>query len=385
MARMFSDPPLQGRKAPAFERSHNPAGDSASALGALNEQVIILRREDIGSDAPVAPALDWSAFDKGEIAVQLKDTEGLADGHVTIRASTLQRLHPALLPIQLETEYLFPISLKTVVLQVQTHMRRITEEIPDPVAAADFDTPIAQVAREDEGYFKLAQAAERKETPTDETAQGKRKISGPVLTPADRPASHAVRRKSRAETTDSETFLRSDVMLPVLSQAARPETEAEQSGYSGSKTKAIEQSALQRRGLERLQEIFLTDEKLDPQQVATLLAGYPKVASAMVLLGNGRVLGGDLPDGYDLETALLAPKIMQSVRAFNRRVGASETSAFTLLSDRPVTLFEHGNVYILISHEGRGLLPGMRERIGEVARALDVLCGSRMHGSTQAV
>ena len=135
-----------------------------------------------------------------------------------------------------------------------------------------------------------------------------------------------------------------------------------------------EQLALKRRGLERLQEIFMTEEKLDAQQVANLLAAFPKVTSAMVMLGDGRVLGGHLPDGYDLETALLAPKVMQSVRAFNPKLGVNQTPAFTLLNDRPVTLFEEGNVYILISHEGRGLLPGMRERIGEVARALDVLC-----------
>ena len=108
--------------------------------------------------------------------------------------------------------------------------------------------------------------------------------------------------------------------------------------------------------------------------MANLLAAFPKVTSAMILLGDGRVLGGNLPDGYDLETALLAPTIMRSIRAFNRRVRVNETAAFTLLGERPVTLFADGNVYILISYEGRGLLPGMRERIGEVARALDALC-----------
>jgi hypothetical protein len=66
---------------------------------------------------------------------------------------------------------------------------------------------------------------------------------------------------------------------------------------------------------------------------------------------------------------------MQSIREFNRNLRSTETSAFTLLGDRPVTLFSEGNVYILISHEGRGLLPGMRERIGEIARALDAVCG----------
>jgi hypothetical protein len=91
--------------------------------------------------------------------------------------------------------------------------------------------------------------------------------------------------------------------------------------------------------------------------------------------GDGTVLGGNLPEGYHLATALLAPVIMRSVQEFNRRLRSNEVSAFTLLGDQPVTLFAEGNVYILVSHQGRGLLPGVRERIGEVARALDALCG----------
>jgi hypothetical protein len=93
-----------------------------------------------------------------------------------------------------------------------------------------------------------------------------------------------------------------------------------------------------------------------------------------VMLGNGTVLGGNLPEGYRLETALQAPVIMQSVREFSRRLKADEVSAFTLLGERPVSLFAERNIYILISHEGRGLLPGMRERISEVAKSLDALC-----------
>jgi hypothetical protein len=105
--------------------------------------------------------------------------------------------------------------------------------------------------------------------------------------------------------------------------------------------------------------------------VANLVAAFPKISSAMVMLADGTVLGGNVPDGYHLETALRAPLIMRSVQEFNRQLRSQETSAFTLLGDIPVTLFVEGNVYILISHQGRGLLPGVRERIGEVARALD--------------
>jgi hypothetical protein len=374
MSRNFANHLPRNRKGFASEHSHGSAGDLAHTFGELNEQVIILCKEDIHADAPAAPPLDWSTFEKGEIAVQLQDTEGLAEGNVTIKASTLQRIHPALLPIQLKSEYLFPVSLKTVVLQVQAYLRQGSEERLSPVGL-DFDTPIAQVAREDEGFFKLAKVAEPKETPIDETTQAKRKIPGPVLTPADRPASSILRKRSPAEPTDSRSPLRLSTMIPASPESACPETEGARAERAGPKIGATTQNSLRRIGLERLREIFMTEDELDACQVARLLAAFPKVKSAMVMLGDGTVLGGNLPEDYHLETALLAPAIMASVREFNRRLRSNETSAFTLLGDPLVTLFAEGNVYILISHKGRGLLPGVRERIGEVARALDALCG----------
>jgi hypothetical protein len=350
-----------------------PSGSSEDlmgSLGELNERVIILCKEDIRSDAPGAPLLDWFAVEKGEIAVQLKDTEGLGDGSVTIKASTLQRLHPALLPIQLEGEYLFPISLKTVVLQVQPYLRQNVGEGPEQVGA-DFDTPIAQVAREDEGFFKLAKMAEPTETPIDPTASVKQTTLGPILTPADRPSSAVARKRTPAIPNHLGASPSSSAVIPLSVQSARPEIKAKWVERSLPNFESLAQNSRKRIGVERLREIFMTEDQLDPAQVANLVAAFPKISSAMVMLADGTVLGGNVPDGYHLETALRAPLIMRSVQEFNRQLRSQETSAFTLLGDIPVTLFVEGNVYILISHQGRGLLPGVRERIGEVAWALD--------------
>jgi hypothetical protein len=289
---------------------------------------------------------------------------------VIIKASTLQRIHPALLPVPLESEYLFPISLKTVVLQVQAHLRQGSEERPNPTGP-DFDTPIAQVAREDNGFFKLAEAIE---PPVDETVQAEPKTPEPVLTPADRPTSPMLRKKFPPEISDSWPSLYSSALIPSSRQSESLETEVGPAGRIGPKKEAIAQNSLRRIGAERLREIFMTEDHLDTRQVAQLLAAFPKVNSAMVMLGDGTLLGGNIPDGYDLETALRdTPVIMRSVQGFNRGLRSHETSAFTLLGDPPVTLFGEGKVYVLISHEGRGLLPGVRERIGEVARALDAV------------
>jgi hypothetical protein len=348
--------------------------EMADPFGELNEQVIILGSEDICLDTPAAPLLDWSTFEKREIALQLKDTEGLAEGKVTVKASTLQRIHPELLPFPLGAEYLFPISLRTVVLQVQDYLRRSSAEKTNPVGS-EFDTPISQVAREDEGFFKLAKGAEPTKTATGEASRTEPKIAGPILTPADRPASATRRKKVDRESSDSKVPGRSTVISPNPVDPWLPESEMGQVERDNRRDEATVKQSLSGIGRERLREIFMTEDQLGASEVADLLAAFPKVNSALLLLGDGTVLGGRLPENYHLETALLAPVIMQSIREFNRNLRSTETSAFTLLGDRPVTLFSEGNVYILISHEGRGLLPGMRERIGEIARALDAVCG----------
>jgi hypothetical protein len=372
MARKFGNHLFRNRQLLGSGHFLSSTSDLPEVFGPLDEQVIILSRGDIRADAPSAPLLDWSTFEKG-IAVQLKDTEGLDVGNVIIKASTLQRIHPALLPAPLESEYLFPISLKTVVLQVQAHLRQGSEETPTLIDP-DFDTPIAQVAREDQGFFKMAKITEATESPRDETTQAERKIPEPMLTPADRPAFPIRRQKLPTEIGDSRPLLSSSGMTPSSRPSEFLGTEAGPVERIGSNMEAMAQNSLKQIGQERLREIFMTEDYLDAPQVAHLLNAFPKVNSAMVMLGDGTVLGGNIPDGYHLETALSdAPVIMRSVLEFNRRLRSDETSAFTLLGDPPFTLFAEGKVLILISHQGRGLLPGVRQRIGEVARALDVV------------
>jgi len=119
-----------------------PAGDSLGGFAAFEEQPILLRQEDIRTDDPKGPHLDWSRLEKGQITVRLKETQGIADGCVTIKASTLQRLCPLFLPQPLQEDFLFPVSLKTVVLQIQAHLQRKSADAAK-AGGPDFDTPIA--------------------------------------------------------------------------------------------------------------------------------------------------------------------------------------------------------------------------------------------------
>jgi hypothetical protein len=356
--------PGQGR-----EQTPSSSGYLPPALSELNEQTIVLRQEDIRGGDPAAPELDWSKVDQGEITLRLKDTEGLLDGRVTVSALTLQRVYPALLAVQLNADYLFPVSLRTVVRQIQAYLN--LGEVMRPIAL-DFDTSIAQAAREDEEFFKLEKLAQPPLVPAEERAETKPMAAEPILTPADRPFAPPSRNKPLEEGTKSK---------PGIAHGS-PDSPG-QSEYVGEKktpanrvrlsVREIAQKPLRRIGLERLQEIFMTEDLLDAGEVAKLVAAFPKVKGSLIMLGNGSVMGGDFPEGYSMESALLAPVVMDTVQEFCQRLKSSKCPAFTMFGNPPVSVFVEGNVCILIAHERRGLLPGMLERIGETARALDAM------------
>ena len=343
----------------------NPSGEFPPAVGELSEQRIVLRQEDIRADDPGAPELAWSKLAGGEIALQMKDTQGIVDGRVTVKASTLQRLYPALLPAQLDADYIFPVCLRTVVLQVEMSIRQDPGEVMVPIGT-DFDTPIAQVAREDEGFFRLERLAQLPPALEERTETNRKALS--TLTPADRPSFPSIRRKSLAEGIKPQAEDERRSM-----EASSEDVAAKGTGVGRRRKEIARREPLHGVGLERLQEIFMTEELLDACQVAKRVATLPKVKGALIMLSDGTFMGGKLPEGCHLDSALLAPAMMRTVQEFSGQLKSCERSAVTIFGDPPVSVFLEGKICILVVHEGRGLLPGMLERIGETARALDAL------------
>lgn len=358
-------------KGEAPEEVRNPSGDLRPAFDALNEQMIVLRKDDIGAGDPGAPELDWSKIEQGEITVPLRDTQGLMDGRITVKASTLQRICPELLPVGLDCEFLFPVSLKTVVLQVQANLNENFAEVVKPIGP-DFDTPIAQVARQDEAFFGLEKLARLPIAPAEEKAQPQLMAAEPTLTPADRPTFPPIRNRSPAESLKSEPQVAHDELGAATLSFEPPGMQVEKVS-PGVGRRA--QQHLRGTDMQRLQQIFMTEDLLDARQVAKLIAALPRVTGALVMLTDGTLLGGELPAGYDSESALLAPAVMRTVQRFRRQLKSRESSAFTIFDDPLVSVFAEGNFCILITHEGRGLLPGMRQLIGETAKALDAWYG----------
>jgi hypothetical protein len=365
----------------------------------LADQTIVLRPEDfIGGDSG-KDVLDWSSLDPTEIRVPFRDTNGLMEGRVAIAAGALRRNYPALVPAATPDDIQFPISLKTVVLQLQNCLRVTKAE--QPIApSGDFDTPIAQVAREDEGFLKLERAAQSGPAPAETTDQpqlypelGSFPLirEKPQSTPPSPPAIQVTWPPSSAPVSPSSEIRsdpfkdlpkvglragdgKSEVSLPDPEIRAKADVVRSIAPKTSSEWAAqISDKPLRRLGLERLQEIFLTDDFLDACQVAKLLRAFPKVKGALILMEDGTVMGGDLPEGFNLDASFAAPTLLRASREFVNTLNGSDVVAITLLADTPISVFLERKVCILIAHEGRGLLPGMRERVSDIAKALNAM------------
>jgi hypothetical protein len=374
----------------------NPA--SLEEAAELADQTILLRPEDFIDGESGGGTLSWSSINHSEIRIQFKDTNGLMEGRVVIAAGALRRNYPALVPPAIKDDVQLPVSLKTVVLQLQNCLRAANPETAT-APSSDFDTPIAQVAREDEGFSKLERAAQsnpaRAETANQpQLAEEMNPFplirEKPQSIPPNPPAiqvtwpSNAapalVSAKIRSDpfkdlpnvgppTGDREVEVTSpDPEIRTVPEGLEPVTK-NSSEFVG----PIPGKPLRRVGLERLQEIFLTDDFLDARQVAKLLRAFPKVKGALILLEDGTVMGGDLPEGFNLGAAFAAPDLLRASRKFADAMNGSKVVAVTLLADTPISIFLEQRVCILIAHQGRGLLPGMRERIGDIAKALNAM------------
>jgi len=383
------------------------SNDPAGAVS-VEDQEIVLQPTDFTTE--IGDALNWSSQASREIRVKLRQTDGLMDGRVTISAKMLRDLYPGLVPEQLKEETAFPLSLRAVVLQLQNVMRS-RNDASGLAGAPDFDTPIAQVAREDEGFFKLEENAS---SPTSgpnppatsstgdfgsmltlirekEQVRDNAPAAPPIQVVAPFPAQESKPAKNAADSPPPKNVVE-PLVVPdgagdkrdPFADLPKPKLPAPKPLVAASPPPVEEIPKLRepdelppkpqrRRGLELLQELFLTDDFLDAGQVAQLLRGFPKVRAALIMLDDGAVLGGNLPENYRASAALPAPALMRAVREFGTAVSSAEVSAFTLLADLPISIFLEGRVCMMVVHEGRGLLPGMRERFSQITKALDAL------------
>jgi hypothetical protein len=130
---------------------------------------------------------------------------------------------------------------------------------------------------------------------------------------------------------------------------------------------------VKRVALERLQELFLTDDYLDAKAVAQLLRAFPKVQAVLIMKADGTPLGGELPQGWSTEAAQATPALLRQLQAYSESLTGNPVTRCMLLANSPVSMFLEGDICLLLVHGGRGLLPGMKERITEIAKALSTM------------
>jgi hypothetical protein len=122
--------------------------------------------------------------------------------------------------------------------------------------------------------------------------------------------------------------------------------------------------------LERLQEIFMTDDLLDIGQVLRLVSQFPRVTLAFAVARDG-VVYGEAPALGD--HAGLATGLADAARRFACLVTGTECQGITILGERPLSIIGTENLSLVLLHEGRALPPGMKERVSAIAQALSEL------------
>ena len=343
----------------------------------------------IGSGEAASSALNWSAVEAKEIFIPFADTQGLAEGRMTISADALRKVNPSLVPVDTPADKPFLISLRAVVLQVQRFLRPASSPVTPP-PGPDFDTPISQVAREDENFHRLepnmlgggegrftADGVSDDEASRFPLIREKPKPPNPGITDA---AEEPVRSDAKTPSTRADPFAALPKVGPPLTRSAQERVESEPvravaDMRDTGTTTALPEKPVRRVALERLQELFLTDDYLDAMAVAQLLRAFPKVQAVLIMKANGTFLGGELPPGWTVETAQATPALLRQLQAYSESLTGNVVAGCMLLGNWPVSMFLEGDICLLLVHGGRGLLPGMKERITEIAKALSAMYG----------
>jgi len=289
-----------------------------SLLERFAERRVTLKEGDVIPLAKDTPSLDWTTVN-GRITVLVSTIDGLLEGRTRIKAQQLKNLKPC--PIDRETEdsIEYAVSLAAIVSQIDDLLSDDQPKTGQP----EFETPFTVLTREDNARFE----------------HDARQTAIPEREPEKQPTLRWV---------------------PELQPLQLDED-------------------LARRGVERLQEIFMTSRPLDGRRVASLVQELPGINGALILLEGGVVLGGQLPESLSLEAALQAPEVLRNFRRFIGEIEAeqrAQSEFVTVTAATTISLVASGEIVLLVSYQGRTLPPGVAKRLTETAEALNLIYGN---------
>jgi len=124
-----------------------------------------------------------------------------------------------------------------------------------------------------------------------------------------------------------------------------------------------------------LQSLFLTEETLTVRRVVELCGELPGIRSCVVTHGEMVVSAHNLPEGFDpVSLSATATRMLEAMGESAGQLGLGEVPALTLhTSSGPLSVVRQGALSMLVVHDNRGFIPGVREKITsalfEMARA----------------
>ena len=124
-----------------------------------------------------------------------------------------------------------------------------------------------------------------------------------------------------------------------------------------------------------LQSLFLTEETLTVRRVVELCGELPGIRSCVVTHGEMVVSAHNLPEGFDpVSLSATATRMLEAMGDSASQLGIGEVPALTLhTASGPLSVVRQGALSMLVVHDNRGFIPGVREKITaalfEMARA----------------
>ncbi len=169
------------------------------------------------------------------------------------------------------------------------------------------------------------------------------------------------------------------VAEPVPDEAGKPELESDEESVDASEARLLPVEHLEKEHKEkplaceeRLQEIFMTEERVGVERALELCGGLPGIHSCILAKGSLVVAAHNAPANLDLVSLTAnATALLDAVRASSMKMGLGEIPAVTIHSEKgPVSFFHADDLAMLVLHADRGFVPGVRERLHDVITAL---------------
>jgi len=364
-------------------------GETDDAGGSLKNVDVVIREGEL-LEGNIPASLLWNSVGGG-ITIKAGKILGILEGRTRIRAGVLQELHPSLFSGPVNPDAEFNIPLRVVVTQIQHIFSGISST---DTALEGFDTPFAELAREDEARFKI-ELRDRK-LPVDNApatgATSNNEDKDSEIRLADQPKNgadadseggpaHTEETKGTSEqqgTAPSGRIVRDDlVTAPHLRPAHEFRKPPARVSSPPAEVRQPRSSNLRRDGYERLQELYLTDEPVDGSMIADCVSRLPRVTGVVIMLSDGAVLGGGVGAVISTKIVHLLTDFVTHILGFTESLPGGPTRFITFFGHAlQISLVIAGDVLMLTAHEGKNLPPGLRERLIATTEALNIIYGS---------